>query len=985
MKHFSLLMGAILALVSTFAQTSGGPDAYGYTWENASHIGPNAPTYNWIDITTIGTQITGLGDDNVVGPFSIGFPFRYYWSDYGQFWVGSNGYVGFQNLNISSTGTAAFPAIPTANANNNFLAPMLADLSFATPNPSFPNQGAAYYWSNSVDTCIITFQNVPFWFNNPAQWSGVNSFQVILSGQDSSITFQYQLQIGIYDPAYNLSTNPVVVGIENVTGTVGLMVSNNQLPTSNTAVKFFYPDSVALNVPDVEPTWVNNLENGGFFVPNGSAVTGQARVNNVGNVSLTDSTMAELTIRNNVGAMVHTESQTLPPLMQNTGQLVSFSQGYTVSNTGSYFYEVETITNSDINPSNDLQVVEMVAVDTLGSSLTLSYYGGSIPLAGNVINWSGGDGDDGVGMYMEPPVYPLEIVSVDAFVFADTSTFIDTNAFEIRIYADDGPPGQGTLLASVFQPADSVLSNSWNTVHFPTPVTLNSGGFYVGWYQTGGTVQLAQELVPPFSRRSFEVLANTWSSFRFNGSQEHLLRVNFQKACDPTSVSFSLGADTTICSGTLLTLAPGIANGAYSWSTGAMTPTLNVDSAGTFFVEVTNLNGCIGNDTINVGWLPSPSVDLGPDIVGCLGDTFVVAANGSFPTYAWSNGLSDSSIQVVNSSVLTLTVIDGNGCAANDNISVTITLPPQVNLGPDQFGCFQQGGTVDLMTNLPGSYLWSNGSTNNVITISQEDTVWLQVTDTIGCVGSDTIGVTDNTPTIDLGADITGCEGTPVQLDAGGGFANYNWSNGGSNQTTSVSMAGTYSVIVTNNTGCTATDTLAVMLDPLPDPNFSAQGGWGANWFRWDFTNATTGGTSYSWDFGDGSSPSTDPNPNHQYAFAGQYDVTLVATNACGSDSITISIEVTNTDGLEELYFGAVELFPNPNDGQFVLRFGTTPLQQTQVQLFNAQGQVIWQQTEAQIQPGTILNIELNDPPAGLYLLQLETEGVSWLQKVLVK
>ena len=54
---------------------AGGPDAYGYTWKDSNE--PGGPAYQWIDITTTGTQVTGLGDDNFAGPFGFidGFPF----------------------------------------------------------------------------------------------------------------------------------------------------------------------------------------------------------------------------------------------------------------------------------------------------------------------------------------------------------------------------------------------------------------------------------------------------------------------------------------------------------------------------------------------------------------------------------------------------------------------------------------------------------------------------------------------------------------------------------------------------------------------------------------------------------------------------------------------------------------------------------------------------------------------------------------------
>ena len=59
----------------SFAQ---GPDAFGYTWLTSDDT--NGPTFNWIDISTDGTEVTGLADDNSVAFVSMGMDFHYYLS-----------------------------------------------------------------------------------------------------------------------------------------------------------------------------------------------------------------------------------------------------------------------------------------------------------------------------------------------------------------------------------------------------------------------------------------------------------------------------------------------------------------------------------------------------------------------------------------------------------------------------------------------------------------------------------------------------------------------------------------------------------------------------------------------------------------------------------------------------------------------------------------------------------------------------------------
>src|SRR3569832_1226086 len=197
-KNLQSVILIALLFISAFAkaQTSGGPDAFGYVWRNSyDSLGP---VYNWVDISSRpGVQtVTGLQDDNTRGPFSFSIPFVYYWYTSTKFWVGSNGFIGIGNgIGVS----APFPHIPDVGTPNDWMACMATDLTFTDVNVAPIPNATCQYWSNHIDTLIITWSNVPFWDNiQPGGYQGSNTFQIILSCVDSSITYQYKDLQGIY-------------------------------------------------------------------------------------------------------------------------------------------------------------------------------------------------------------------------------------------------------------------------------------------------------------------------------------------------------------------------------------------------------------------------------------------------------------------------------------------------------------------------------------------------------------------------------------------------------------------------------------------------------------------------------------------------------------------------------------------------------------------------------------------------------------------
>ena len=137
------------------------------------------------------------------------------------------------------------------------------------------------------------------------------------------------------------------------------------------------------------------------------------------------------------------------------------------------------------------------------------------------------------------------------------------------------------------------------------------------------------------------------------------------------------------------------------------------------------------------------------------------------------------------------------------------------------------------------------------------------------------------------------------------GATSYLWNFGDTQTSTATNpshtytSAGTYTVTLTATNACGSdqlvrTNYITVTCTP-PVADFNGSPTTGEVPLQVNFTDASTGATSWSWDFGDGVGTSTQQNPSYTYNNAGTYTVTLTATNSCGSDQAVKTNYVTVT------------------------------------------------------------------------------------------
>lgn len=507
------------------------PDPYGYTWKHSDSL--NGPVYNWIDITGVGEELQGLEDDNIVGPISMEIDFPYYWYHRSRLWISDNGVMSFNPIStIADVSPMGFPALPAADGQENLIAPLMADMTFLGPN----NPAKVYTYADSANQrFIVSYHEVPLYANNAAGYDGANTFQVIFSAQDSTITFQYAVQNGTIDPVYQSRTRSVVIGIEDVTGTLGLQVMDS-LPEALSAIQYFPPKKGEVDVRDLRSIWLQNPRNGGFFYPYTPPPAGPKPnfwgvVANIGNTNFDTPVSADFTFHIPSASPI-TLNATIPaPFESGMRDTLDFQLPVSPPFPGTYTLELTATHANDINHLNDSMTVEMVVVDTFGGAPFFSYVSNDPTLADGTEGRADSTGKSGLAVYFRPFAYPSLIEEVE-FFFSPIDSFSFPSigdAYRVEVYGEGPVPGKpGPLLFSQTQQTKDVSFGQWQPHVLDPPLVLNKGGFYVAWIPLSDSVLLISESrlsAPPISRRSFEIQDGSWKVHRSNGRKDFWIQV----------------------------------------------------------------------------------------------------------------------------------------------------------------------------------------------------------------------------------------------------------------------------------------------------------------------------------------------------------------------------------------------------------------------------------------------------------------------------
>ena len=281
-------------------------------------------------------------------------------------------------------------------------------------------------------------------------------------------------------------------------------------------------------------------------------------------------------------------------------------------------------------------------------------------------------------------------------------------------------------------------------------------------------------------------------------------------------VTPNIGIDSTFCDSTIL--SAGYPESNYLWSNGATTQTININASETYWVEVTDQNGCVGSDTIIATVVTSVHPDLGSDLSKCEGEITELNPQETGISYLWNNGATENTISISETGTYWIKFTDLNNCVSRDTVEVVYHENPILDLGIDRNYC----DSANFDINQPNAnYLWENASTEANRTIFTGGSYWAVITNSItGCNTSDTVNISlSATPVVDLGNDVTLCNGDFVTLDANYAGNTFNWNVGDTTQTIIAAATGIYIVNVSTAEACVGSDSVIVSINaPLvPD------------------------------------------------------------------------------------------------------------------------------------------------------------------------
>jgi hypothetical protein len=328
----------------------------------------------------------------------------------------------------------------------------------------------------------------------------------------------------------------------------------------------------------------------------------------------------------------------------------------------------------------------------------------------------------------------------------------------------------------------------------PTPIACYGGTSRITVSATGGTS-------PYTGTGNYNVLAGTYSYSVTDASG--CTSVTSVVVTQPTRLTSAATASAILCYGGTSTVNVTAGGGTAPYAgTGSYTAL-----AGTRTYSVTDANGCTSTATVTISQPAQLNAFASSGNVNCYGGTTPVSvtASGGTAPYSGTGNFPQSAGTYI------YQVQDANRCAAS--VSITITQPLQLTATATAQPILCNGGSTSVNVQANGGTQPYNGTGSFQVTAGNYS---YTVVDNNGCSVTTNLNVSQPQP---LSASVTTLDATcftagSATASAMGGTGSYSylWSNGAVTPSVGNLQAGTYSVTVTDQNGCTGSASGTVRL-----------------------------------------------------------------------------------------------------------------------------------------------------------------------------
>ena len=597
---------------------------------------------------TIGSSVITLMDDDVQGPFSIGFTFQFYGNDYTDFYVGSNGWIGF-----SAGQPTSYFASPIPDSTSITIPRDCIMLTWEDLNPSVGGQ-VLYQTIGTYPNrkMTLTFDNIPY-YGNPIGVGPIISQIVLYEGSnviDNHVTDK------------PLHTNPSIQGIHNLSGAVATVVPGRNAAvwsTSNESVRYF-PSGVSWydlstgQIIGVGDTLEYTPLQSTYLVGVITDSTAQTYADTM-YVEVLDADLSTTGVSLCNGPVILSAPSSFSSFLWSTGN--SSSNLLTVNTAGDYSV-VSTTTNGISCPSD-----------------TITVYSGNIPISLST--------PDSVFICAGDTVFidgPLGFVQYNWNTGATASSIstMSPGNYSLSVVDGNGCPGTSNVTSVSMSPT-SITATTTGLSLCNGPVTLDAGSGMVAsyqWYNNG---------IVMFGATNQTLLVANAGNF--------YVEVTYPTGCTATSNILSILAGSSQFTFPIDSVGSGslcLPNGEvildagsyaqYVWSPGGQTTQqISVTVEGSYSVSVIDANGCQGISA--APFVVSNIVTTSP-ISGPTAPTqFQTVTYSVLPTagstYSWMlsggsivSGQGTNSIDVIwnSSGMFSFSVIetDMNGCVGEE-------------------------------------------------------------------------------------------------------------------------------------------------------------------------------------------------------------------------------------------------------------------------------------------------------------------------------